>query len=97
MEIHELAAMLDGRLNTIESNQKEHAQITTNKLEDISKTCTTLIVKVDNVEAINKDHETRLRSNEKLLTKVAVFFSGMSIVFGSAVAWAIDKILSVSN
>lgn len=94
MEIHELASILDSRLTSIEDNQKEHSKATTERLEDINKTCATLVVKVDNVEAINKDQETRLRNNEKMLTKVAVFFSGMSVMFGSIVAWAVDKLMS---
>lgn len=84
-------------LERIEQNQKDHNAANNLKLDAINKTLAELAVKEKVGQEVDKDHEQRIRRNETILVKVTVFFTGASVVFGSVVAWSVDKLLSVAN
>lgn len=84
-------------LERIEKNQKAHSEHTSAKLEDINRTMSMLVTQQKNDEKTNEDHEKRIRKTETVVVKVTTFFSAMSVAFGAAVTWAVDKLLSIGS
>lgn len=80
-------------LERIEQSQKDHNE----KLDAINANLASINTKQEHCVEVQRDHETRIRANESILVKVTVFFTGASVVFGSVVAWAVEKLLSVGN
>ena len=80
-------------LKRIEKNQSDHAAATDLRLQGIENNCAVLVTKQDQDDKKLNDHEQRIRKNETVIIKVTTFFSGMSVIFGSVVAWAVDKLL----
>ena len=80
-------------LQRIEDAQKEH----TEKLDSVNANLAAINTKQEHCVEVQHDHETRLRASESILVKVTVFFAGASVIFGAAVTWSVDKLLSVAN
>lgn len=80
-------------LERIEKNQKLHDD----KMDELTVNIAGITTKQDIFIEVQEDHESRIRKNETILVKVTVFFSGASMLIGSAIAWAVDKLLSIAN
>ena len=88
-----MSEFLLATLQRIEDNQKEH----NHKLDIVNNSVIELATKQEGCIDIQADHEQRIRRSETVIIKVTTFFAGASVIFGSIVAWAVDKLLSVGN
>lgn len=85
--------LISDALMRIENNQTQHAAATDLRLQGIEKSVSSLVTQQVSDDKTLSDHENRIRKNETVIVKVTTFFTGASVIFGSVVAWAVDKLL----